>query len=328
MSKQNKIKILVAGCIFTVALLAVSSHYLHGKLTFRADVTPPPANSTASVTYIDGNGNTQTVASNPVSLIIDSTPDTIPPVIDITSPSSYATISGNTNITVVASDDRTLSLVKLKIDETDLLSQSTSPLSFNLNTTLYKNGVHTLTALALDASSNSATRTITVTINNATPPPSSPISLNLTIAKRIAGCPTLSGTITITPVGSMTPLINNDAVLLDTSCNVTYSPAVAITSGQYNIILDFDTLLKKTLNTISLPSVSTISAGSFIQGDITNNDCIDTSDWGALFSKWNLIPTSAGWDSKYDLKGDNNQIGMEDWGVMYFNWNQGSNCGI
>ncbi len=94
------------------------------------------------------------------------TPDTIAPSVSIASPASGTTVSGTTTVSVSASDNVSVLGVKLYLDGNLLGTDSTSPFSFAWNTISASNGTHTLLAEAYDAAGNSATYTVSITVNN------------------------------------------------------------------------------------------------------------------------------------------------------------------
>src|SRR5712692_8842813 len=101
-------------------------------------------------------------------------PDTTPPTVSITSPTSGATVSGTITVTANASDNVAVAGVQFKLDGANLGAEDTAaPYSIHWDTTTASNGSHTLTAVARDTSGNQATSNpVTVTVSNAPPPPS------------------------------------------------------------------------------------------------------------------------------------------------------------
>ncbi|TSC94104.1 MAG: fibronectin type III domain-containing protein [Candidatus Berkelbacteria bacterium Athens1014_28] len=91
-----------------------------------------------------------------------------PPTVSISAPANGATVSGTTAFSANASDDVGVTKVDFYIGTTLLSEDSSSPYSYNLNTTSYGNGAYTLKATATDSSSQTTSATISVTINNAT----------------------------------------------------------------------------------------------------------------------------------------------------------------
>jgi subtilisin family serine protease len=95
--------------------------------------------------------------------------DTTPPSTSITSPAGGATLSGTATISANASDNVGVSRVDFYAGATLLGSDTSSPYSFDWNTTAVTNGSYSLTTRAFDAAGNSATSgAVSVTVSNTT----------------------------------------------------------------------------------------------------------------------------------------------------------------
>jgi thermitase len=92
--------------------------------------------------------------------------DTTPPSVSFSAPTSGATVSGTVSVQVAATDSGGVASVSLKVDGTDVATDTTSPYSFSWNTVTWANGTHILTATATDAAGNSASVQRTVTVSN------------------------------------------------------------------------------------------------------------------------------------------------------------------
>lgn len=91
-----------------------------------------------------------------------STPvtDSIPPVVTVTAPQTGAVVSGITVlVSANATDASGIANVKFYVDSTLINLSATSPYTFNWNSTSVADGVHTIVAVARDASGNVATST-------------------------------------------------------------------------------------------------------------------------------------------------------------------------
>jgi concanavalin A-like lectin/glucanase superfamily protein/Big-like domain-containing protein/fibronectin type III domain protein/parallel beta helix pectate lyase-like protein len=110
-----------------------------------------------------------------------SVEDTTPPTVSITAPSSGSTGSGTLTITGAASDNTGVAGVQFKLDGAALGAEATvAPYTVAWDTTGAVNGSHSLSAVARDASGNTATSTaVTVNVNNVqdTTAPSVPSNL-------------------------------------------------------------------------------------------------------------------------------------------------------
>ncbi|HZH75774.1 MAG TPA: S8 family serine peptidase [Archangium sp.] len=95
--------------------------------------------------------------------------DTTAPTTSISSPTGGATVSGTTTISANASDNVGVSRVEFYVDNTLLGSDTTSPFSFDWNTTGVANGGYTLTTKAYDAAGNvGPSAAVSVTVSNGT----------------------------------------------------------------------------------------------------------------------------------------------------------------
>jgi thermitase len=101
-----------------------------------------------------GNSSTVTVTiNNPV-------PDTIAPLVQITSPASGTKLAKNAKITVSASDNVAVTEIDLYIDGKLYQSATGSTATFSWNTAKLSAGSHTLQAFAFDAARNKGDSTI------------------------------------------------------------------------------------------------------------------------------------------------------------------------
>jgi subtilisin family serine protease len=111
----------------------------------------------------DAAGNTGT--SGPATLTVQNTlPDTTPPAVKITSPANGATLGKTTSVSVVATDNVSVTKVNLLVDGKLSQSSSSSNPVFSWNTSKVSRGSHTLQSVAYDAAGNSA-RSSTVTVS-------------------------------------------------------------------------------------------------------------------------------------------------------------------
>jgi hypothetical protein len=92
--------------------------------------------------------------------------DTTPPTCSITAPSNGATVSDSVGITVSASDNVAVSRVGYRIDSGSYVYDTTSPYSFSWDSNSVSDGTHTISAISEDTSGNTATDSISVTVQN------------------------------------------------------------------------------------------------------------------------------------------------------------------
>ncbi len=121
---------------------------------------------TLTATAHDFRGNAST--SQPVQLTLDN--DKTAPTLALTSPESGATVSGNVNVQVTASDNVAVTEVRLLVDgvlTSSVTGASLTSVFLPWNTESSANGVHTLTTVALDAAGNATTSTaVPVSVDN------------------------------------------------------------------------------------------------------------------------------------------------------------------
>ncbi|HEV8528080.1 MAG TPA: galactose oxidase-like domain-containing protein [Actinomycetes bacterium] len=100
-------------------------------------------------------------------------PDTTPPTVNVTAPANGATVAGTVNVTAAASDNVGVLGVRLTLDGANLAPEDTAaPYAATWDTTTAGNGSHTISAIARDAAGNTATGSVTVTVNNGSSDPS------------------------------------------------------------------------------------------------------------------------------------------------------------
>jgi len=130
---------------------------------------------TATTTYhyrvrsSDASGNLS--VSSDQTFTTASMPDTTPPSVSLTVPSTGSTVSGSSvTLTATAFDNVAVANVQFKVDTANIGPAITSsPYTTSWNSTGVSDGSHTLYAVAEDTSGNYATSSISVTVDN-TPP--------------------------------------------------------------------------------------------------------------------------------------------------------------
>lgn len=95
--------------------------------------------------------------------------DTTAPTTSITAPTAGAIVSGTATVSASASDNVGVTKVEFYLDGVLQSTDTSSPYSWNWNTTTASNASHTLTSKAYDAAGNIGTSTgVAVTVSNAT----------------------------------------------------------------------------------------------------------------------------------------------------------------
>lgn len=115
-------------------------------------------------------------ASDTIYITVDNgggpPPDTEAPTVTITNPAAGTTVSGMVSVTAVATDNVGVTQVEFYIDDVLKSTDTSSPYSWNWDTTAYSDANHDVKAIAYDAAENTDTDINTVTVDNGgTPPP-------------------------------------------------------------------------------------------------------------------------------------------------------------
>jgi hypothetical protein len=135
--------------------------------------TTSASNGSHSLTAVarDAAGNRATSAPVAVAVSNGAPPDTTPPTVSITSPTSGASVSGTVTMTANASDNVGVAGVQFLLNGVNVGAEVTAaPYSAPWDTTTASRGPHTLTAVARDAAGNRATSApVGVTVVNASP---------------------------------------------------------------------------------------------------------------------------------------------------------------
>ncbi|MEO7142541.1 MAG: S8 family serine peptidase, partial [Bryobacteraceae bacterium] len=101
-----------------------------------------------------------------------SSGDTTPPAVTLSSPSNGAAVNGSIAVQGTATDNVGVSRIEFFVDGNLAAATAySSPFSFPWNTTSAANATHTLTVNAYDAANNVGQASVSVTVNNAPPPP-------------------------------------------------------------------------------------------------------------------------------------------------------------
>jgi hypothetical protein len=124
-------------------------------------------------------------------------PDTEPPSVTLTDPTSGTSVSTTVDLSATASDSMGVAGVRFEVDGSPIGGEDTSsPYKVSWDTTTVSNGTHAITAVARDAAGHAATSTpVTVTVANTGPPDTTAPSVSLT--SPAAGA-TVSGSIAVT----------------------------------------------------------------------------------------------------------------------------------
>jgi hypothetical protein len=116
-----------------------------------------------------GPANTFDPDANPEGLAnVASGPLDYPPTVAITSPAE-GSVSGTIDITATATDDNAVTQVEFFVDGASIGVDTTAPYAASWNTTTVTDGPYTVKATATDTANQTASHSISVTVDNYAP---------------------------------------------------------------------------------------------------------------------------------------------------------------
>jgi uncharacterized protein DUF4082/Big-like domain-containing protein len=128
--------------------------------------TTATANGAHTLTAVarDAAGNTTTSAA--VGVTVNNV-DSTAPTVAVTAPVNGATVAGSVTVSATASDNIAVVGVQFKVDGVNLGAEDTAaPYSIAWSTLSVANGLHSVSAVARDGAGNTATSSVSVTVNN------------------------------------------------------------------------------------------------------------------------------------------------------------------
>ena len=160
------------------------------------------------------------------------------PTVNITSPTSGASLSGATTLSATASDPTGIAGVQFLVDNVPVGAEvTTSPYSTSFDTTTVANGTHTFSARARNTGNVTATSSVSATVSNGQPPPTLTLTsaLALSPASPVANQST-TATFTVQNTGSTATTIQSFVVAARDSSNANVdfpaTGAVTLQPGQ------------------------------------------------------------------------------------------------
>jgi len=109
-----------------------------------------------------------------LNVIPEIVTDTTPPTVSIINPSNSETVSDVFAVIVASTDNVSVDHVELIIDGIMHDEKSISPFEFNVDSSQLTDGDHTIEAMSIDTSDNSASTQISITISNESEPINDP----------------------------------------------------------------------------------------------------------------------------------------------------------
>jgi hypothetical protein len=170
----------IASSTFTVKVKQGNNPPLAAIVTYdavtRTAILDPSANLSSSTTYTatvnGGASGVKDLAGNALSndyswTFTTGTLDVTPPTVTLTAPSNGATVVGTVTLSATASDNIAVNSVDFLVNNVVVGTDSTLPYSISWNSATVADGSATITARAVDSSSNTATSTgVMVTVSN------------------------------------------------------------------------------------------------------------------------------------------------------------------
>jgi hypothetical protein len=122
------------------------------------------------------------IQNNSISQVLGPIPplkDNSAPIAAIMSPNSGVSLTGSTTVCANAADNVGVASVTFSVDGTPVVTTSAYPFQATIDTTVFANGAHTLTAIAKDAAGNSTVSApVSITTSNGSTPPPPPTPVN------------------------------------------------------------------------------------------------------------------------------------------------------
>lgn len=134
----------------------------------------PPANATHITLFhlISAVGYVEIDDAAMYEVGVGTPSETNVPIVEFTNPLNGQTVSGSVTLTASSTDDTAVTYIFYAVDGIPITGQITAPpYSYVWDTTAFAAGVHTIKATTHDPSGNNSTHTISVTVDNTTPPP-------------------------------------------------------------------------------------------------------------------------------------------------------------
>lgn len=248
----------------------------------------------------DLNGS---AVSTPINVVVDNTPPT-----GITLSGLAAKVKGAVTVTATVTETN-MDRFEFKVDSGSVTVDNTSPYTYNIDTTLLSNGAHTLTATAIDKSSNSTPATQNFTVDNQGP--SAPVLSGTTVSETqinlswTASTDALSGpvsydvyrngtkitsspiTVTSFQVTGLTAATTYTFIVkaIDTMSNSTDSNTLAIATKTPPKFADLNGDNLVNANDLAI-LIANWGSTTFLQADLSNDGRVGSADLAMLISRW------------------------------------------
>ena len=153
---------------FAVDGNVVSPFYFSAPYTYALNTTGlTDGVHVLKATAEDAVGNNSNGTSSIIVTHVAPPTDTTLPIVAITAPAGGSTVSGSVNLVASSSDNVGVAGVKFFVDSVQLGGEDIAlPYVSSWNTASTSNGAHAIVAVSRDAAGNTATDTISLTVNN------------------------------------------------------------------------------------------------------------------------------------------------------------------
>lgn len=259
-------------------------------------------NFVGSSAVIASSDNTDILAATTGGTYIVVDP---PPIVSLTAPTNNSVVSGSIIVSATASDDDGVSRVDFNLDGSNLIgSDTTSPYTFNWDTTSVPSGSHVLTAKAFDTGSNSSVFSVNITVDNQAPSAPSNLTATITNSTQIV----LDWVASTDNVGVTGYDVYRDNILLATVVTNSYIDT-GLTPGT-----PYSYFVRAKDNQGNISSVSnTIVTTTFKRGDLNNDGFVNIFDLSILLARWRTS------DAIADINGDG-EVNIFDLSILLSNW--------
>jgi hypothetical protein len=199
-------------------------------------------------------------------------------MVALTAPPSGATVSGSTTVSATASDNIGVAGVQFQLDGKTIGTEvTTPPYTISWDTTTATNGTHTLTAVARDATGNTASTSEPVTVSNTQPPPPPPPS-RIAFVKQLgtSSQANTGGSVTLTVPGG--GVAQGDTVIVWAGISGTGTNVSSITDSKGN-----GYTVDSTINNSSFSFNSFVGSG-YATTALSPGDTITVTFSGSYYS--------------------------------------------
>ena len=224
------------------------------------------SNGQHTLTAVAEDSAGSTTTSQPVNFTVNNNPTSV----TITAPGAGSTVSGTSvpvSATASAANGATITNVTFTVDNLTPVVVTTSPYSFNLDSTTLSNGIHTVSAVATDSNKTSVnSQVVQFTVNN--------LASSVAITAPAPGA-NVSGALAVT--AAATPgtglAINGVSFKVDNA-----APVPATSTNPYGFVLDTTTLGNGPHQIVAIATDSgnhTVSSAP-LQITVNNNPVVST----------------------------------------------------